>query len=438
MRFSTGRVVIAFVIEAKNSETALLPDRPHPPYRFANTVPNNRLAYCKSVLITTLMLANTLAHSADLTNNAVQQRINHVINGLLIQDAQNRRHFSTATLAERMEHYHTPGVSIAVINDGHVEWALGFGVTESGSTNLVTETTLFQAASISKPVFALAVMRLVQDGKLNLDNDVNDYLKSWKVPPGFRGQPRVTLRQILGHTAGFTVHGFAGYSKNEPLPSLVEILDGRPPAHSSPIRVTLTPGSQYRYSGGGVEVAQQVVMDVTGKPFPQFMQTTVITPLGMSHSTYEQQLPKEWESRVASGHTTNGTVIPGRWHVYPEMAAAGLWTTPSDLARVGMDLQHALAGQSGTLLPQSAIAEMLKPGLGQVGISFFITGNGDAVRFSHSGANAGFRSQMAFCEKRGLGCVIMANGDGADALLAEIERAIAREYAWLDRAQAGE
>ncbi len=417
--------------EKQNRQLDALPTKLDPLYRSRITVPMNWLKNFKRLLITALMLANTLGHCADSTNNAVRQRINRVTNGLLVQDAQDRRHFSTATLVERMEHYHTPGVSIAVINDGRVEWAHGFGVTESGSTNPVTDTTLFQAASISKPIFALGVMRLVEEGKLNLDNDVNDYLKSWKVPPNVSGQPHVTLRQILGHTAGFTIHGFAGYTTTEPLPSLVDILDGRPPAHSSPIRVMLTPGSQYRYSGGGVEVAQQLVMDVTGKPFPQFMQTTVLTPLGMSCSTYEQPLAKEWESRAASGHTTNGTVIAGHWHVYPEMAAAGLWTTPSDLARAGIDLQHALAGKSGTLLPQSAIAEMMKPGLGQVGISFFITGNGDTARFSHNGANAGFRCQMAFCEHRGLGCVIMTNGDGADALLGEIERAIAHEYAWL-------
>src|ERR1035438_6264814 len=178
-----------------------------------------------------------IMQAANSPADDVEQRIGRVVNGVLVQDPALYYKFKAAPLKERMEFYHTPGVSIALINNGQLEWARGFGVTEWGQTNPVTETTLFQAASVSKPIFALAVMRLAQEGKLNLDDDVNRYLTSWKVPPNKSGQPKVTLRQILGHTAGFTVHGFAGYASTAKLPTLVQILDGKTPPNKSPVKL---------------------------------------------------------------------------------------------------------------------------------------------------------------------------------------------------------
>ena len=165
-------------------------------------------------------------------------RIGRVMRGLLPETAVRRQFGEPAVLAERMVHHQTPGVSVAVIHNGRLEWARGFGVKEWGAPDPVTEETLFQAGSISKPVFALAVMRLVQTGKLDLDADVNDYLTTWRIPANGDGQSRVTLRQLLGHTAGLTVEGFPGYLASTQLPSMVQILDGKPPANSPPIRST--------------------------------------------------------------------------------------------------------------------------------------------------------------------------------------------------------
>jgi CubicO group peptidase (beta-lactamase class C family) len=189
------------------------------------------------------------------TPEDIEQRIQRVINGLLPETAFTQRYASKTTLQERMAYYHTPGVSIAVINHYKIEWARGFGVKEWGKPDAVTEATLFQAGSISKPISALAVMRLVQDGKLDLDEDVNHYLSSWKVPSNGPWQPRITLRQLLSHSAGLTVSGFPGYLRTEQLPSVIDILNGHPPANTARVEVNILPGTQFRYSGGGAMVA---------------------------------------------------------------------------------------------------------------------------------------------------------------------------------------
>ena len=318
-----------------------------------------------------------------------------------------------------------------MINDFRVEWARGFGVREAGSPEPISERTLFQAASISKPIFALAVMRLVQDGKLDLDTDVSRYLTSWRVPSSGAWTPRVTLGQILSHSAGFTGHGFEGYRTTEKLPSVIDVLDGRAPSNSSRVEVNIVPGTLHRYSGGGITVAQQLVVDALGKPFPLLMRKLVLDPVGMRDSTYDQPLPKSWEKRAATAHPFKGTPLPGKWHVYPEMAAAGLWTTPTDLARAGLELQLALNGDPNRLLSQETAAAMLTAGISEeIGIGFFLTEQDKVIRFGHGGWNEGFVAKATFFKDLGMGAVIMVNSNAGYPLLDEIERAIAREYDW--------
>src|SRR5947199_1476359 len=234
----------------------------------------------------------------------------------------------------QMRRRHIPGLSLAVIQDGKIIRAKGYGVAEQGGERWVTASTLFQAGSISKSVAALGALRLVEQGKLALDEDVNAKLNTWKVPENsFTREKKVTLRGILSHTAGLTVHGFPGYAVNGPVPSLVQVLDGAKPTNTAPIRVDILPGSKWRYSGGGYTVMQQMIIELTGKPFPRFMEDAVLGPLGMNESTYEQPLPADKAKLTATGHSRDRSPIKGRWHIYPEMAAAGLWTTASDLAR---------------------------------------------------------------------------------------------------------
>ena len=337
---------------------------------------------------------------------------------------------ATTKLTDLMASLHIPGVSIAVIHEGKIEWAKGYGVVRVGGAP-VTPETLFQAASISKPVTAMAVMHLVQTGKLNLDTDVNQYLKSWKVPAnGFTEKTKVTLRELLSHTAGMTVHGFPGYASDTPLPTLAQILNGAKPANNPAIYVDVAPESEWRYSGGGFVVTQQLLLDVTGKPFPAFMKETVLGPAGMAHSTYEQPLPKSRIAEAAMPYHQNGEPTAGGPHVYPEMSAAGLWTTPSDLAHFAIELQNALAGKS-TVLSAAAAKEMLTPIKGGWGLGIGVGGSPAHPYFQHGGANDGFQCDLVAYDS-GDGIAIMTNSDNGGQLANEIVRTIAYERKWPD------
>jgi CubicO group peptidase (beta-lactamase class C family) len=333
-------------------------------------------------------------------------------------------------LAQRMAELKLPGVSIAVIHDGRIDWARGFGVTRIDGPP-VTENTLFQAASISKPVFALAVLHLADAGKLDLDANVNTYLKAWKLPDNdFTRQKPVTLRAMLTHTAGLTVHGFPGYSADSKLPAITQILDGTPPANTAPIRVDIPPGAQWRYSGGGYVLAQQVLSDVTGLPLPKLMQDSVLAPLGMTRSTYEQPLPAARLSEVAMPYRGGGDALSEGPHAYPEMAAAGLWTTPTDLARYALGVRDALAGKSSVLSAKTARA-MLTPVMQQQGLGPQVGGSTVRKYFTHGGANEGYRC-LLFAYEDGEGAIVMTNNDSGGEILGEVMRTIAYVYQWPD------
>jgi CubicO group peptidase (beta-lactamase class C family) len=362
----------------------------------------------------------------------VADRIRRVENGLL-PAVMIKGQTSTMKLAERMVHYKVPGLSVAVINDGKIEWARGYGVVEKDGDKPVTADTLFLAGSISKPVAALAALRLVEQGKLDLDEDVNLKLKTWKVPENeFTKEKKVTLRGLLSHSAGLTVHGFPGYAVDAPMPTLIQILNGEKPANTAAIRVDIVPGSRWRYSGGGYTVMQQLMMDVTGKSFPELTRELVFMPAGMRQSTYENPLPKSLEASAATAHRMNGEKVKGRWHIYPEMAAAGLWTTPSDLARYAIEMQRALAGQS-KILSRAMAEQMVTVQKGNHGLGPGLDNAGkDSVRFGHGGVDEGFEALFtAYCQG-GRGVVVMMNANRAIPLAQELIRAIAREYNWPD------
>jgi CubicO group peptidase (beta-lactamase class C family) len=336
----------------------------------------------------------------------------------------------TWSLADRMKFYGVNGVSIAVIRDSKVEWAKGYGLADAESNQRVTAATLFQAGSISKPVSAMAALALVEEGKLKLDADINGYLKSWKVPGNeHTAKTPVTLEELLSHTAGLTVHGFPGYAAGAPLPTVPQVLDGAPPANTAPVRVDLDPGTQYRYSGGGYTIAQLAMVDVTGQAFPALLQRLVLGPLGMKESTFDQPLPASLVSSAAAGYSGDGKPVAGKRHVYPEMAAAGLWTTPSDLARFAIGIQRMLAGGKGPLT--KAMAEnMVKPRRDDYALGLGIRDEGETKYFEHGGADEGFQAQLTASENRGYGAVIMTNSDKGYLLMPEILRSIAAAYYW--------
>ncbi|HEY44493.1 MAG TPA: serine hydrolase [Anaerolineae bacterium] len=338
-------------------------------------------------------------------------------------------------LFERMEHYNVPGVSVAVINGGELEEEKGYGVRYSKGDLPIVSDTLFQAASISKPFTAIAALRLVQEGMLDLDRDVNEVLQSWKVPESvLTMEERVTLRRLLSHTAGLSVHGFAGYPVGEDIPTLLEILSGRLPANSESIRVELVPGSRFQYSGGGYVVLQQLLIDVTSKAFPNLMDELVLRPLGLRNSNFYQPLPSEQANRAAVGHNREGEPIIGGWHLYPELAAAGLWTTSTDLALFTIEVIQSIAGQSNKVLSGEMIQEMLTPLSGDeiwgFGMGFLHAGSGSAAHILMGGSNEGYRCKLVAFLENGLGAVVMTNGESGEDLCDEILRGIARLYRW--------
>jgi CubicO group peptidase (beta-lactamase class C family) len=283
----------------------------------------------------------------------------------------------------QLAQHHVPGLSLAIIEGGKIVRAQGYGVVDKVSKAPVTPSTLFQAGSISKSVSALGALSLVEKGAFALDEDVNAKLTTWKVPENeFTKQKRVTLRAVLSHSAGLTVHGFGGYAVDAPLPTLVQILDGEKPANSPAIRVDILPGSQWRYSGGGYTVMQQMMIDATGAAFPQIMQKTVLDPLGMTSSSYEQPLPSDKAQTAATGYSDDGKAVPGRWHVYPEMAAAGLWTTPSDLCRFVIGVQKARSGAKNSVISQAMTKQMLTIQKNNDGLGVFLDGKGRDLRFT--------------------------------------------------------
>jgi CubicO group peptidase (beta-lactamase class C family) len=356
-------------------------------------------------------------------------------------------------LAERMHFYKTPGISIAVINGGVIEWARGYGVLAAGTPNAVTPDTIFQAASIGKPVAALVALRLVEQGKLSLDEDVNGKLVSWKLPENeFTKHHKVTLRWLLSHRAGLTDGaGFLRALPTEPLPTLRDILEtGRwTPA---PIRVGFEPGSRFRYSGGGYCLLEQLLEDVTGKPFPVLARQLVFEPLGMVNSSFEQPLSPERAPAAAVGHLANGQPLPQKWNIYPASSAAGLWTTPTDLARFAIEIQKSRTGQSLKCLSPALTAEMLTTQGGanegdaklmarieefpdhwplSRGLGVGLIGQ-PPTRFYHTGSNPGYQCELHAYVESGQGAIVMTSAAQGWRLAREALWAIAKEYDWPD------
>jgi CubicO group peptidase (beta-lactamase class C family) len=337
-------------------------------------------------------------------------------------------------LKDRMRAYGVPGVGVAVIHKGKLEWARGWGVRDANSCAPVTAETDFQAASISKVVTALTALRLVERGRLNLDKDINDYLTSWKLPRDEKLAPKsVTLRELLSHTAGLNVWGFPGYAVGARIPTPVQVLNGAAPANTEAVKVVLPTEQQWQYSGGGYVITQLALSDVTGESFEKLVEQEVLHPVGMRRSAFAQPPSAAILSNAAMGHYWTDKVVPGGYHIYPELGPAGLWTTPTDLARLLMDLQASANGRHSKLLSPKMTAEMLTPIKGDWGLGAELSGTGAGQRFGHDGVNEGFQSRMMAYVHRGDGIIVMTNGGGR-RLADEIIRAVAKDYGWTELA----
>jgi CubicO group peptidase (beta-lactamase class C family) len=335
------------------------------------------------------------------------------------------------SLEERMAHYDVSAVSLAVIDDYEIVWAEAFGLADAEEGTPATTETLFQAASVSKSVAAAGVLAAAQAGELDLDAPINSILTSWTLPANeLTAVSDVTPRRLLSHTAGTTVQGFAGYAIDADVPTVVQVLEGAAPANSPPIRVDSEPGSRYRYSGGGSTVMQLAMTDLFGLPYPDLMEKRILGPIGMTNSSFEQPFPPSKLERAAVGYKQNGSPVWGRRHTYPEMAAAGLWTTATDLARFALDMQRALRGDEGTLLHRETVEQMITPVLGSSSLGFFQLEWGGALYFSHSGANQGFRAFLVASHEGGRGLALLSNSESFNPLGDEIRRAVTRAFDW--------
>lgn len=335
------------------------------------------------------------------------------------------------SIDELLETFHVPGVSVAVFRDYEIQWAQGYGIADVETGAAVDTETLFQAASISKPVNAMAVLKSAQDGLFSIDEDVNGLLTSWRIPESdYTQNAHVSARMLASHTAGLgDGFGFPGYDPGAPLPTLPQIFDGEDPSNVGVVRMARPPMTAFHYSGGGTTILQQLLLDTYNEPYAELMDRLVLGPLDMTRSTYQQPLPAELDRNAARGHGFEGESRGPKWHVYPEQAAAGLWTTATDLAKFAIEVQLSYLDQSNKVLNRQSASEMVTPvGVGPVGFGFFQQKRGEGWYFDHSGGNWGFRAQLTAHKVKGYGFAIMTNAAMGGRVIAEISRRIEAVY----------
>lgn len=335
------------------------------------------------------------------------------------------------SLKDRMNFYHVKGVSIAVIKDYKIEWTRAYGWADSAEQRAVTTGTLFQAGSISKSLNGVGVLKLAQDKKLNLYADINDYLTSWKFPyDSLSKGKKITIANLLSHTAGLGVHGFPGYENGDTIPTLIQVLNGKRPANTTAVRSVFEPGLKHQYSGGGTTISQLILKDITKQPYDEFMWKNVLKPIGMKNSFYTQPPPGDKQKLLASGYYKDGKAVNRKYHIYPEQAAAGLWTNPTDLAYYVIETQLALQGKSNKVLSQEMTKLRLTPYIdNSAALGVFVTKRGEQTYFQHSGADEGFVAQYYGSMEGGNGVVVMVNSDNF-AITEEILNSVAAVYGW--------
>jgi len=371
-------------------------------------------------------LSTEVASSTQDILNRIEEVESKLCSPVMIEGTEKVFH----PLAERMEFHNVPGVSIAVVNNGKIEWAKGYGVREAGSDSTVDRGTLFQAASISKSVSALGALHCVQKGALDLDRNINNFLVSWKIPDNefTRGQP-VTLRYLLCHGAGVTEHSLGTFPRGEEVPTFLQLLEGLPPAKGDPVRVVSEPQTEFRYSGGGYLIVLQAMIDVIAQPFPDIMNEAVLSPLGMERSGYFQPLEHDSAENVAAGHDEMGSVFEGYWQTIPSLAGGGLWSTPSDLCLFAIEVQKALRGES-SIISQELAEEMLTVHIGSYGLGLALRGEEENLAFSHGGDISGYHNFLFAYARRGQGVAVMTNAQNGSYLYQEILRSVATVYDW--------
>ena len=359
----------------------------------------------------------------------IQAEIKAIENGLIKNIQIKGDSIQKFNIQDRMDYYKVPGISIAVVENGNIKWAKGYGFANTETGTKVDSNTLFQAGSISKPLAALSALKLFENDSLKLNRDVNYYLKNWKIPENkFTEIEKVTIEKLLTHTGGMTVHGFPGYQQTDEFPEIIDVLNGN--GNTAKIVVDTIPGSIWRYSGGGYTVMEKVVEDISGLPLEEYIAKNILSPLGMKNSTYEQPITKEWQKNISAAYDGNGKLIKGLWNNYPEQAAAGLWTTPSDLALYCIEIQNIVQGKKDGVLSNSTLDKMLTKHKNDWGLGPSLQNEKDSLIFGHGGKNAGFTNDMKAFVNQGNAIIVMTNADNGGKLIAEVKNSISNYYKW--------
>lgn len=330
-------------------------------------------------------------------------------------------------LKQAMVAFQVPVVGYAIIDNHHIVAANTMSIDPALK---VTEDSLFQAASISKSVAALTALHLLAQQKYKLDMPVNDYLKRWKIPENaFTHQHPVTPRQLMNMTSGLSVSGFLGYAQHKPLPHLIELLEGKPPANNAAVRVFFQPGSRYFYSGGSTQVLQVLIEDLSRQAFSNYATQQILAPLKMQHSTY--QFPLQHRKHAVPAFDWGGKPIAQGWRNYAIPAAGGLWSTPTDLAKFIIGISQAYRGKESNIISQPIAQSMLTRGEHtSFGLGVIVNGNHHTLNFRKSGHNRGYISQVIMFPNAGKGLAIMTNAESGMELIHYIIPFIARHYQW--------
>lgn len=319
-------------------------------------------------------------------------------------------------IEERMKHYNVPGLSIALFENGQIIGTEHYGLLEVESDRKVNENSIFSACSISKILTGMLAMKLIEEGFIDLDDDVNERLVSWKVPENdFTKNIKVTLRNLLSHQSGIKdpEGSFSELNSKIGIPSMVELLEGETPYCTVPIEVKCEPESEFHYSDAGFCIIQQLIEEVTEKPFHQVMNEQIFEPLGMDNSQLNRTMLEVDRENFSCGHNKNGELVDGKYPIYPYPAASGLWTTSLDLAELVLELMNAIKGESKVGVSESLAKEMITPQRGKswTGLGVFLEGSEKELEITSLGWGVGFQCMMVAFPYLEKGAVIMTNAE---------------------------
>tara|TARA_B110001450_G_C17614657_1_gene478752 strand:+ start:69 stop:1262 length:1194 start_codon:yes stop_codon:yes gene_type:complete len=380
------------------------------------------------LMIVIFSISNLSAQNNQTDSLDIKHHIKRFENGLRPPSSDSTN--VTWSITERMEFYKIPAVSIAIIDNYQLSWAKAYGWANKETKVPATTKTLFQAASISKSLNAVGILNWSESNNIDLNADIDNYLKNWKIKNRKKASgKKITIANLLSHTAGLSGHGFNGYKVGEPIPTTEQILDGKKPSNSSKIKSISQPGKVFKYSGSGIMITQLMLTQNTGIPYDKYMKETILNPLGLTESFFSKPSPNH--TSLATAYWAQGIPLDGKYHIYPEMAAAGLWTNPTELSKYIIEIQKSLIGESNILLSQEMTKKMLSPYLknGITGLGVFLESLKGRDYFTHGGSNEGFKCYYYGSMEGGNGIIIMTNSENFD-IHPEIIRSIFKVYGW--------